>query len=138
MKIIAFLLGLFITAMGALGTASPPMLLSMVRKFASPAGVYAATVLRLVMGSALHLSAPSSRIPGIVRALGDIIFATGAITPFFGLERIGKLLAWWSARGVVFIRAWSIFAVVFGLFLAWSVAPARPRRISEASRPSSG
>ncbi len=130
MKTIAFLLGLVIAAMGFLGIASPGMLISVVRRFASPAGVYAAAAIRLIMGLALYLSAPVSRIPHAVRTLGDITLAAGAITPFFGPERFRAVLAWWSARGPAFIRAWSLVAVAFGLFTAWSLAPAGRKRIS--------
>lgn len=99
MKTIAFLLSLFVTATGLLGFISPGMLISMVRRFAGPLGVYAAAGIRLIMGLALYLSAPVSRIPHAVRALGDITLAAGAVTPFFGPERFRAALAWWSARG---------------------------------------
>lgn len=133
MKTVASLLSLVITAMGVLGVASPAALLTAVRKLASPAGVYTAAALRLIMGSALHLSAPASRVPAIVRALGDLTFATGAITPVFGLERFRKIITWWAARGHSFVRAWSVFAVAFGLFLIWAVSPARPHGDTRAS-----
>ncbi len=130
MKTIAFLLSLIVAAMGLLGVASPGMLISVVRRLASPAGVYAAAVIRLIMGLALYLSAPVSRIPHAVRTLGDITLAAGAITPFFGPDRFRTLLAWWSAQGPAFIRAWSLVAVAFGLFTAWSLAPAGRKRIA--------
>jgi hypothetical protein len=134
MKTIAFLLSLIVAAMGFLGIASPGMLISVVRRFASPAGVYAAAVIRLIMGLALYLSAPVSRIPHAVRTLGDITLAAGAITPFFGPDRFRAVLAWWSAQGPVFIRAWSLAAVALGLFAAWSLAPADRRRIARKTQ----
>ncbi|MFY9167554.1 conserved membrane hypothetical protein [anaerobic digester metagenome] len=130
MKTIAFLLSLFVTATGLLGFISPGMLISMVRRFAGPLGVYAAAGIRLIMGLALYLSAPVSRIPHAVRALGDITLAAGAVTPFFGPERFRAALAWWSAQGPAYIRAWSLVAVAIGLFTAWSLAPAGRKRIT--------
>lgn len=130
MKTIAFFLSIFVAAMGLLGVASPGMLISVVRRFASPLGVYAAAAIRLIIGLALYLSAPVSRIPHAVRTLGDITLAAGAITPFFGPERFRAALAWWSAQGPAFIRAWSLVAVAFGLFTAWSLAPAGRKRIA--------
>ncbi|HON37333.1 MAG TPA: hypothetical protein PLY57_01045 [Deltaproteobacteria bacterium] len=131
MKTIAFLLSLFVTATGLLGFMSPGMLISMVRRFAGPLGVYAAAGIRLIMGLALYLSAPVSRIPHAVRALGDITLAAGAVTPFFGPERFRAALAWWSAQGPAYIRAWSLVAVAIGLFTAWSLAPAGRKRITQ-------
>ena len=55
-----------------------------------------------------------------------IAVAAGLIAPVLGLARIGKLVDWWSARSTVVLRAWSAFALAFGLFLAWSVSYANP------------
>lgn len=84
MKTIAFPLGLFVAVMGLLGFAWPGTFISVVRRLASPAGVYAAAGIRLIMGLALYLPAPVSRIPHAIRTLGDITLVAGAATPFFG------------------------------------------------------
>ncbi len=123
MSIVAFVLSLLIAAVGAVGVASPPRLLTLVRRIQTPRGLYLAAGLRLVLGAALVLAAPDSRAPGVVRVLGVIIFVGGLVTPLFGLERFRKVLDWWSARGPGFVRAWAVLALVFGLLLAYSVAP---------------
>jgi len=123
MVFIAFILSLFVAALGALGMVSPMRLLNIVRHFRSPAGIYAAAVLRVILGVALFLAAPTSRAPEIVRILGIIILVAGLITPLFGLERFRRLLVWWSARGTTFMRVWAGFALAFGLFLAYTVRP---------------
>lgn len=123
MVLVAFVLSLFVAALGALGVVSPAGLLGVVRRFESPAGLYAAAVLRLVLGVALFLAAPTSRAPGVVRVLSILIFVSGLITPLLGLERFRRLLDWWSARGPAFRRAWASLALVFGLWLAYAVIP---------------
>ena len=123
MAIAALVLSLFVAALGALGIVSPMGLLSIVRQFQRPAGIYAAAILRVVLGVALFLAAPSSRLPEVVRILGIIIFVSGLITPLFGLERFRRLLNWWSARGPAFMRVWAGFALAFGLLLAYAVVP---------------
>jgi hypothetical protein len=123
MLILAFLLSLSVVVLGALGIVSPMMLLGVVRKFESPAGIYAAAALRIMLGVALFLSAPTSRVQEVVRILGIIIFVVGIITPLFGIERFRRLLNWWSERGPVFMRVWAGFALGFGLFLAYAVMP---------------
>lgn len=130
MKIVAFFLSLFIAAMGALGAASPAMLVSALRRFASPAGIYALTAIRLATGTAYSLSASASRIPGALRTLGGLSIVSGVVTPLVGTERFRTLLAWWSARGISFMRAWSLAALATGLFLAWSTAPDIRKRIT--------
>ena len=123
MRILAFVLSLSVVVLGALGIVSPMMLLGVVRKFESPAGIYAAAALRIMLGVALFLSAPTSRVQEVVRILGIIIFVVGIITPLFGIERFRRLLNWWSERGPVFMRVWAGFALGFGLFLAYAVMP---------------
>jgi hypothetical protein len=121
--LVAFGISLLIAALGGLGIVSPPRLLGVVRRFQTPAGLFAATALRLVLGAALFLAAPASRAPETVRIVGMIVFVAGLITPFFGVERFGRLLDWWSALGPAVIRTWASFALVFGLLLAYAVAP---------------
>jgi hypothetical protein len=123
MAIVALVLSLFVAALGALGIVLPMRLLSIIRQFQRPAGLYAVAILRVVLGVALLLAAPSSRLPQVVRILGIIIFVSGLITPLFGLERFRRLLNWWSARGPAFMRVWAGFALAFGLLLAYAVDP---------------
>jgi len=52
-----------------------------------------------------------------------VILVAGLITPLFGLERFGRILNWWSARGPVFMRVWAGFALVMGLLLAYALVP---------------
>jgi hypothetical protein len=123
MLTLAFVLSLSVVVLGALGIVSPMMLLGVVRKFESPAGIYAAAALRIMLGVALFLSAPTSRVQEVVRILGITIFVMGIITPLFGIERFRRLLNWWSERRPLFMRVWAGFALGFGLFLAYAVMP---------------
>jgi hypothetical protein len=123
MAILAVALCLLIAALGGLGVIAPERLLDTVRRFQSPAGLYAAAAIRVVLGAALFLAADTSRSPEVIRGLGIFVFVAGLVTPFFGVERYRALLDWWSARGEVFVRAWAAFAVAFGLGLAYLVLP---------------
>ncbi len=123
MTLVALIICLLTSALGALGIASPSRLLGVVRYFQTPAGLYVAAALRLVLGVALFFAAPTSRAPELVRILGVVIIVAGLITPFFGLERFRRLLEWWSALGPGFFRAWAAFALVFGFLLAYAVVP---------------
>ena len=123
MLILAFVLSLSVVVLGGLCIVSPMMLLVIVRKFESPAGIYAVVALRIMLGVALFLSAPISRVQEVVRILGITIFVMGIITPLFGIERFRRLLNWWSERRPLFMRVWAGFALGFGLFLAYAVMP---------------
>jgi hypothetical protein len=123
MAYVALILSLFIAALGAIGIVSPERLMSIVRQFQSQAGLYAAAILRMVLGVALFVAAPASRFPEVIRIVGIIIFVSGFFTPLFGLERFRRIFNWWSTRPPAFQRVWAAFALAFGLFLAYAVAP---------------
>jgi uncharacterized membrane protein YidH (DUF202 family) len=122
MTLVALVLSLLVAALGALGLLSPARLVGVVRHFQTPAGLYAAAALRLVLGAALLFAAPASRAPTALRILGVFLVLAGLVTPFFGLERFRKLLDWWSTRGTAFERAWAAFALALGLLLAYALA----------------
>jgi hypothetical protein len=123
MAYLALILSLFVAALGAIGIVSPERLLRIVRQFQSQAGLYAAAMLRIVLGAALFFAAPASRSPEIVRIAGILSFVSGFLTPLFGLQRFRRILNWWSTRPAAFQRVWAAFALAFGLFLAYAVAP---------------
>jgi len=123
MALVALVLSLLVATVGALGVVSPTKLLGLVRRFQSPAGLYGAAVFRVLLGTALFVTAPASRAPGAVRVAGAIILVSGLVTPFFGVERFTKILDWWSARDPVFLRMWAGFALTLGLLLSFAVAP---------------
>jgi hypothetical protein len=123
MAYVALILSLFVAALGGIGIVSPKRLLNIARQFQSQAGLYAAAILRIVLGVALFFAAPASRSPEVVRIVGIISFVSGFFTPLFGLERFRRILNWWSARPPAFQRVWAAFALAFGLFLAYAVAP---------------
>ncbi len=123
MTLVALIICLLLSALGALGVASPSRLLGVVRKFQTPMGLYFAAALRVVLGVALFFAAPTSRAPDLIRILGIVIIVMGVVTPFFGPERFRRLLDWWSAQGSAFIRAWAVLALAFGLSLAYAIVP---------------
>ena len=116
--LIAIAICLLLCAVGVLGVVAPSRLVGFVRSFQTPAGLLFAAALRVVLGVALFFSAPLSRAPELIAAVGVVI------TPLFGVERFRRLLDWWSARGSVFLRVWAILAMLLGLSLIYAIAPA--------------
>jgi len=123
MSVLVAFFGLFMGTLGLLGMALPERLTSFARPWQTPTGLYVAAALRLVMGLALFLAAPDSRVPATLRVLGIVILVAGLATPFFGLERSRRVLEWWAARSPAFKRAWAGCALAFGLLLLYAVAP---------------
>lgn len=127
MAFVALTLSLVIAILGAVGIVVPTVLVAVSRPFLTPAGLYAAAVLRLVLGAALFVSAPASRAPRTLRILGVVIVVGGLVTPLIGVERARAIVAWWSDQGTALLRIWAAIALAFGSFLAYAVAPRTPR-----------
>jgi hypothetical protein len=123
MTAIALAFSLLVAAVGVLGLVSPSRIRIIQRYFERPAGLYVAAAVRLAMGAAVLLAAPASRAPAVLRIVGVVIIVAGVITAFLGRDRFRGLVAWWSARGSAFVRAWAAVALAFGLLLAYALLP---------------
>ena len=117
------LFGLFVAALGVAWVLSPERLLGLVTRAQSQLGLYFIAGLRLFLGVALLLAAGTSRAPLFLQILGGVSLVSGAITPFFGVERFEAILGWWKRRPPWLVRIWSGFVILFGLSLVWAVLP---------------
>ena len=123
MTLAVTLFGLFIAALGLAGLVSPPRLLALVARARSQLGLYFIAGLRLLLGVALLLAAPSSRAVLYLQVLGWLALVSGILTPFFGVRRFEAILEWWRERTPWVVRLWCGFVLLFGLSLVWVVFP---------------
>jgi hypothetical protein len=121
-------LGIVIAAVGAIGLVAPASLVTLAALFVTPVGLYAAAALRVALGAALVVAAPTSRLPRALRILGAIIIVGGLVTPLIGVERARMFLAWWVTQGAMIMRAWASIALVFGLVLVYAARTPRSHR----------
>ncbi len=128
MPLVALALGLAIAVLGMLSIVSPESLVAMLRQLQTPAGLYFAAGFRLVLGISLFLSARGSRYPGILRVLGPVFIVAGLILPLFGLEFFRSAIDTFLSLGDWAARLWGLVALVFGLFIAYTVAPREKRK----------
>jgi hypothetical protein len=123
MTLIVVLCGFLVSTLGLAGVFSPRRLLAVVTHTQSMLGPYFIAGLRLLIGTALLLTAPRSRVPLYLTVLGALSLVSGAITPLVGARRFEVILSWWRARPDWVVRLWSAFVLVFGLSLVWAVFP---------------
>jgi len=123
MKQLALVLSVVVATIGAIGVMSPEALLGVARYFETPAGLYVAAGLRIVLGIALFVAAPTSRMPGAIRVVGSFVFVAGIVTPFFGTDRLRAVIDWWFSQGGLVVRTAPAFALAFGGFLIWALLP---------------
>ena len=116
-------LSLLVAALGAIGVVAPGELRGIARHFQTPSGLYAAAAFRVVLGGALVVAAPTSRLPRAIRTVGIVILVAGLITPFLGLDRFRGILEWLSAQGPTATRIWAGVALAFGCLLIYALFP---------------
>ena len=113
-------------AAGVLGIVSPMRLAELIVLIQEPAGLYTASVLRLLFGGAQLCVASGSRAPLTLTVIGWILIFTGIFYPIAGVEYIGERVRWGLALGPSFLLGWGVIAVTFGGLLGYAVVPGGP------------
>ena len=104
---------------------SPASLGDMVNFVTTPAGLYTAAGIRILLGVALLVVASRSRVPKTLRVFGVILIVAGLILPFLGVEFIRGIIDWWLALGTGILRAWGVTAILVSALLAYAVTPGK-------------
>jgi len=125
MTLAVVLFGLFLSALGIAGVQSPERLLALVTRAQSQLGLYWIAGFRILVGVALLLASPSSRVPAYLQAIGALAIVSGVASPFFGARRFEVILEWWRQRPPWVVRVWSALVLLFGLSLVWAAFPSR-------------
>ncbi len=125
----ALLCALFAIVIGAAGIVSPGTLTTIRRLyFATPASLYVAVGIRIAMGLVLILSAPASRVPRSLRALGAVVCMQGLAAALLGPERARAVLEWEAAQTAL-LRAGAVVALAAGAFIAFAVTTVGPKTV---------
>ena len=122
-QISLLVIGVTIIVLAGWGMFAPEKLMTFVTSEMDKSwGIYVAVIVRLVMGSALIIVAPS-QFPIVFQALGVIAIVAAIALVLMGRERIRRLLAWFSERlSAPMIRLWLLFGVAFGGLLVYGVS----------------
>jgi len=129
MRIAALLVALSVVVVGIVGIVSPNSLTTVRREyFATSTGLYAAAALRIAMGLVVILSAPASRAPKTLRALGAVMCMQGLAATLFGPDRARAILEWEAMQGTALLRVGAAVAVVTGAVVAFAVTGHRSYR----------
>ena len=122
MRWIVIAVGLAAIGFAGIGLVRPPRLLGVVRDlWLKPGALYLAVAIRVALGVALIMVAPTSRFPDVFYVLGLVILTAAIIGLVLGTARLGRFIEWWLARPEPFIRTWSALAIGFGVFLIYGV-----------------
>jgi len=130
----ALLVALFTIVVGMMGLASPDSVTSVRRLyFATPVGLYMAGAVRVAMGLVVILSAPASRAPRTLRALGAVMCMQGLAATLLGPDHARAILEWETMQGNALLRVGAAVALAAGGIMAFAVTGYRPK--SRATQP---
>jgi uncharacterized membrane protein len=121
----AFVVGLLIIAVGAVGVVAPSVLLWIAQHPVSAVELYVIAAGRVALGLLLLAVARASRAPKTLRVMGAIALIAGITTPFLGVARAQAIMDWFSHHGSGFLRFAALVALAIGGFVAYTCAPAR-------------
>ncbi len=124
MTALAIGLCLLVAALGAIGVASPPRFLALIRSLTSLQGFYAIAVFRVAFGATLYLASSDARAPLLLRVLAILLIASAVATPIFSHARYRQVIDWWAAGGTLYVRIWTGCAIVLALLLIFALLPA--------------
>ena len=120
MSIVVIFIGALVILIGILGAASPDRLILLIGRWQGPSRLWTTVLIRLVLGVALILAAPSCRLPVVVSAIGILALISAVVIPILGQRRFDSFIDWCSRRRAVVVRSWSLAAVVFGGVLIYA------------------
>ncbi len=122
-QIIVLVIGVTIIVLAGWGVFAPEKLMAFVTSAMDKYwGIYIAVIVRLVLGSALIVVAPTSHFPIVFQAVGVIAILAAITLVLMGRERIQRFVVWWSERfSARIVRLWLLFGMAFGGFLVYGV-----------------
>lgn len=121
LKLLATVMSLAIAGLGVLGVVAPTVLFDFGRSLLTPPALYWVAAVRIVFGAMLILVATESRMPRTLRVIGILIVVAGLLTPLFGTERLGEVLAWFSGQAPFHVRIVALVPFVIGLFIVYAI-----------------
>lgn len=128
MKILAFVFGLLIGAVGAVGIVAPSGLVWVAEHSVTSGAFYVIATVRVAFGLVLISAASVSRAPKTLRILGYVILIAGITTALMGLvamERAHAIIEWWLRQESGVVRLTGIPLLALGGYVAYACAPAR-------------
>lgn len=125
MRVLGFLVVALFMILGAIGLFAPHRLFALAQFSTTPMGIYVVAGIRLAVGVILLTVASRSRFPTILRVLGLLALVGGFATLALGSTGVRKIVDWVSVQGVMLMRAFGVFALAIGSFLAYALGTRR-------------
>ena len=121
-EVIIFLFGAATCVVSALGIYAPNRLVEAVKSiWGKRWGIYAAVIVRLLLGALLIFAAPDTRFPVVFKGLGWLSIVAAILIPTVGRTRFSKIIIWFTGLSPSLVRFWLLFVIGFGGFLIYGL-----------------
>jgi hypothetical protein len=124
-KTLAFVIGLYILAVGVIGMIAPSSLIWIAQRFTTPMDWYALAAVRIAVGLLLLSVAKASRTPRTLRVVAFVPLIAALAIPVLGVEHARATVEWWMAQGSGLIRLSAVPLLALGGVIVYACAPAR-------------
>lgn len=125
MRVLGFLVVALFMILGAIGLFAPQRLFALALFTTTPTGIYVVAGARFAIGAILIAVSSRSRFPKVLRVLGALAIIGGIATLALGGVRARLIVDWISGQGFTLLRAFGIFALAIGSFLAYALGSRR-------------
>lgn len=82
--------------------------------------LYAAALVRLLLGAALIAAADSVRFPALINALGWLMVLGGLLLVVIPPATMERMTGWFGGLSAGWMRMWLLVALLLGLFLVYA------------------
>ena len=122
-NIVVLAAGIAVCAMSVWGFYAPQKLVLWAKgAMAAGWGFWFAIIIRLLLGMALLIAAPTSQFPSAFSVIGWIAIAAAVVVAVMGRTGLREFADWILERlSSTFIRIWVLFGLAFGGFLVYGV-----------------
>jgi hypothetical protein len=128
MKTLAFVIGLLIGVVGAVGVIAPSGLVWIAEHAVTSEAFYLIAAIRIAFGLVLISVASVSRAPRTLRVLGYLVLIAGiatALTAWLAIAQARTMIAWWLQQGSGLMRLTGLPVLALGAFVMYACAPSR-------------
>ena len=122
MSLLLTIFGFSVACVGLVGILKPRRLRELVAAGDLHSRFHSAIMVRILIGGSMLAAAPSYRFPLVITCLGVTALLAAVTLYMLGERKFESLAGWWSNRPPSSLRAASIVALVFGLFLFYAPA----------------
>lgn len=119
MVILVRFIGILMACMGAIVILSPNVMKKMISFWRKGNRLYAGGVVRVLLGVVFLLSAPQTRLTGVIYTLGILMLLGGIVIFILGVKKLKAILDWWDKLPHYILRLMGFLILAIGALVIY-------------------